>query len=588
MIKGAAGVRYGPDAVGGVVLVDPPELPTEQGVTGAVQTVFVSNGRRGIVAARVDDAFSDAFAARVEGNFSRGASLLTPTYVLGNTASREWNAGVRLGWHQGLTKIEAAYSHYDFLGGICYCVEHHSWDEFLAQLDDDAPVGSEDWRSTYTIDCPKQEVAHDQVLGRFVRATDAGAVFRVTYAFQRNHREEFDIVRENVTGSQYDFLLRTHTLDAEAGHAPIDLGHDATLAGSVALTGTFQENVYFGLPLIPNYRGASGGVAGTERLEAQHTAVELGARYDHLSRTAYLLPSHYETAVARDTLQEIDCTHTETAAKCPTAYDAATVSVGGLWHVVPDHVEARLDLSSASRFPNADELYMNGAAPTAPVYAIGDPDLGVETTWGSSPTLGLRLPWLDAQVSAYANFTDDYVYYAPEVGEDGELAYDVTIRGAYPRYTFRPIDALFYGFDGGATLGPNAPVSLIVLGSLVRAQDVATGSGLVLTPSDRVEASVRYTPRLRAIDDGFVELSSLYVAEQTHVDVSQDFAPPPDAYVLFGAGMGASFALGRDRLEVGIEATNLLNERYREYTSLLRYFADEPGRDVRVRAGLHF
>ena len=41
-------------------------------------------------------------------------------------------------------------------------------------------------------------------------------------------------------------------------------------------------------------------------------------------------------------------------------------------------------------------------------------------------------------------------------------------------------------------------------------------------------------------------------------------------------------------MRLGVEVRNLLNTAYREYTSLLRYYADQPGRDVRLRVGMDF
>ena len=52
---------------------------------------------------------------------------------------------------------------------------------------------------------------------------------------------------------------------------------------------------------------------------------------------------------------------------------------------------------------------------------------------------------------------------------------------------------------------------------------------------------------------------------------------------------GIDAEIGRRRpLRVGLDARNILNTAHREYTSLLRYYADQPGRDIRVRVGMDF
>ncbi|MGE0400222.1 MAG: hypothetical protein AB7T06_44530, partial [Kofleriaceae bacterium] len=62
----------------------------------------------------------------------------------------------------------------------------------------------------------------------------------------------------------------------------------------------------------------------------------------------------------------------------------------------------------------------------------------------------------------------------------------------------------------------------------------------------------------------------------------------PDAYFLVGADAGASFKAGDETIKVALSGTNLTNARYRDYTSLLRYFADQPGWQLLLRASVHF
>lgn len=585
VVKGASGVRYGPDAIGGVVLVEPSPLRTDPGVGGGAQLIGVSNGQRGSAAARVDARVAPGLSTRVEGNFSRGAALQAPGYVLGNTATQEWNAGARAAWTRQKGSLEAAYHHYDLVGGVCYCHAADTAADFLARLDDPVPVGAENWTSSYTIDRPKQQVAHDVALARG-RLELGESALTTTYAFQFDHRQEYEQARLNVTGPQYDFLLRTHSIDAWLEHPERDV-LSGTLDGGVGAAGLFQENIYRGLPLIPNYRSFGGGVFAIERYSTASAALEVGARYDHLARTTFLTLDDYDKDVARGTLDPVDCSLEPNAARCPGTYDTGSLSVGGVWHAA-GVLEVRMDFSTASRFPSPDELFMNGAAPTSPVYGLGDPNLGVETTRGASPTVGLAAGPFEGEISAYANLIDDYVYFAPLLGPDGDPQISVTIQGAYPQWAFRPIDAVFYGLDGGFTVGRESIVSVTASGSVVRGVDRSTGHGLVLVPPDRARAAVRLQPRVRKLDALFVEVNGLYVASQTHVDPADDLAPAPPAFFLLGAGVGARFEIDDQAYSFGIEGNNLLDAEYRDYTSLLRYSAAEPGRELRLRLGIAF
>ncbi len=590
VVRGAAGVRYGPDAIGGVVLVEPPPLRTEPGVGGKALAAYTTNGRRPYGAVRLDAVPEglEQLAVRIEGNLGRGASLSTPTYVLGNTASEQWNLGAsaRYRWDSG--QIRARWHHYDFRAGVFYGVQNSTPADFEAQLAVDKPVTADLWSTSFAIDRPYQDVSHDLVSLHATQTGDWGTLNAV-YAFQLNRRREFEQVRESVTSAQFDFLLRSHTLDASYDHPKTRIGPlDAELEGTVGIQGVFRENVYRGLSLLPNYRGLQGGVFWVERLAFDRVDLEMGARVDGLTRTAFLPRLDYEQHLRRETLEDGDCDVRDAGGgRCPSGYGAGTVSLGGLVHLVPDTVDLKLDLSSASRFPNADELYLIGSAPSFPVYAVGNPSLGTETAWTASPTLAFRAPWLRAEVSGYASWIDDYNYFSPERNAEGRLRFDVTIRGTWPTYGYQPIDAVVVGMDGSAELAPEAPVGLDVRGALVRATDADSGEFLIGTPPDHLSLTADIRPRIRGIlDDTELSVTADLVARQSRTDPTADYAPVPDGFVLLSAAASTTLDLGRRDLRLGVDAHNLTNTRYREYTSLLRYYADQPGRDVRVRVGI--
>ena len=116
-----------------------------------------------------------------------------------------------------------------------------------------------------------------------------------------------------------------------------------------------------------------------------------------------------------------------------------------------------------------------------------------------------------------------------------------------------------------------------ILAALVRANADRCSPPLPAAEVERIAASVaRYEP----------DQVSVALAEDHW---SQDFAPPPAGYVLLGAAAGVEFlAPTGEVFRLSVVGTNLLNARYRDYTSLLRYFADEPGWGVQLRFSADF
>lgn len=106
----------------------------------------------------------------------------------------------------------------------------------------------------------------------------------------------------------------------------------------------------------------------------------------------------------------------------------------------------------------------------------------------------------------------------------------------------------------------------------------------MLVPPDRLSTTLRYRIAPSSWQhDAFVSSTFTHVARQSRVDPAVDFALPPAAYTLVDGAAGATLNWGGIDFTVQMEVRNLMNTRYRDYTSRLRYFADEPGRTFILR-----
>lgn len=587
VVRGAAGVRYGPDAIGGVILMESPALRTEGGVGGRIDLVTASNGAKGIAGAQLDWSDGNGLSARLQGNYADSAALTAPDHVLGNTASRIGNAAATLGWNNDAFDLELGLLHHAFLAGVCYCTRASSPDELRAILANGRPLGAELWKADRDIGRPYQQVTHDTLYGRVSRYVGFGTL-DVRYNTQINRRREYKVVREDITGPQFDFTLYTHTLDGALTHDRIHLG-SVTSEGVLGATATFQENQFSGFRLVPNHRAYRFGTFAIERMSLGHLLVEAGARFDHQTRRTYLTELAYDRHALRGTIQEVACDRPGDATRCRNAWTTGSVSLGGVWHDPGHRVELRMDLSSASRFPDGDELYLNGYAPSQPVFGLGNPGLRAETTWSASPTVTLDLPWLRAEIGAYANRVDDYIVFGPELTPSGDPAIDTTIQGAYLRYAFTQTNAVQWGVEGQVDLPLGDVFSASLAGSSVRAQERGTGAFLPFIPPDHGSVTIAARPTgLGTFDGTRLAVTALHIARQNRTSEATDLVEPPDAVTRVDANLDVPLDLTDRELLLGLAVTNLFDTRIRTYTSLLRPFSDEPGRDVRVRASMTF
>lgn len=594
VIKGAGTTRFGAKAIGGVVMLESRPLPQRPSVRGEVGTVGLSNPLGGGGAARVDWAprRGRGLAIRVEGNASRHRGVVTPLYPLDNTGAETWNAGTTIGYSSEALDLGVGYRVMRARGGICTCLRINSPEEFTAGFHRSRPIGADAYRADFPIERPRQEIWHHLAFARArVRVGKAGEIHAL-YSLQFNDRKEFDVVRQSVTGPQFTFGLMTHAAELRFEHARVELG-EWSLVGAGGAVFTHQNNRFSGISsLVPDYRQSGWAVHDVERFVHERVELEIGARYEGLRREATLGERDYLGQQAGGRLDPEACRASGSGGVCAHTFHAASATLGALVRPVRRVPELtwRLQAHSSARIPAIDEQFMNGAAPSFPILGVGSAKIGLERSWGGETSLHYDGDWLTVEAAGYASYIADYIAFVPSPQEGQCAPLSCTSRGPLPVFAFRPTDAFFGGGELRFQLrAPRLPFGLAGSASWVRAYDLTRGGFLPLIPPDRYWIAGRYFfPDSRASSRGFLELSGTIVARQRRYDPDIDFVGPPDGYGLLGAGAGVEFPAEGRLLRLSLVGTNLLNVRYRDYTSLLRYFADEPGWGLQLRFSAEF
>lgn len=594
VIKGAGTTRFGAKAIGGVVLLESRPLPQRPGVRTEIGTVGFSNPLGGGGSARVDYAprRGRGFAVRVEGNLSRHRAIVTPTYPLDNTGSSTWNTGTQLGYSSDAVDFGVGYRVMRARGGICTCLRISTPEEFDASIVRGRPVNAQDYRADFEVERPQQEIWHHLAFARArIRLGRAGELHPI-YSFQYNDRREFDVVRQDIQGPQLTFGLATHALELRFEHRRVALGTWALVGTSGATFGHQTNTFRASTTLIPDYRQSSWSAYAIERFVHPRAELELGARYEGLHRIADLRERDYLGQKAGGRLDEAACRAAGDGGVCQRAFHTASATLGALVRPVRDVplFTLRTQLHSSARVPSVDEQFMNGAAPSFPILGVGSSKIGVERSWGGEATLQYDGDFLFVEAAGHAAYMRNYVYFAPQP-QDGQCApLSCTTRGPLPVFAFSPVDAFFGGGELRLDLkAPGLPLGLSSTASWVRALDLASGDPLAFIPPARYWAAGRwYWPDSRVSSGGYLEVNATVVARQRQYPQDVDFAVPPSAYVLLGAGAGVEFASERRLIRLSLVGTNLLNRRYRDYTSLLRYFADEAGWGLQLRLAVEF
>ncbi|WP_439880636.1 TonB-dependent receptor [Pontibacter sp. MBLB2868] len=560
VIKGAAGVRYGSDAIGGVVIIEPKALPDSAGISGEVNLLGTTNNRQFATSATAQGKFQKLpLSWRLQGTLKKAGNARTPGYYLENTAFNEQNFSAALGYSRENFGASLFYSQFNTELGILKAAHIGNLTDLNFAIERGKPVNADEVEFTYAIGRPYQDVQHQLLKAKgFIKTGDAGKL-EIVYGLQQNRREEFDVHNASTHPALYLNLI-THTTEAVWEHTPVN-----NFSGSVGISTIYQDNTWKYDDFLPYYTSMTAGAFAIEKWRKDKLQLEAGLRYDYKHLLVKMLEQN------RDVVK-------------PT-YDFNNVSgtLGALYDV-GYHLTLGVSATSAWRAPGVNELFSDGVHHSAASYERGNPDLISEQAYNfeaSADYYGNAR--LNGKLSVYHNFIDNYIYLAP-------LPEPVlTIRGAFPAFQYKQTNATFSGVDLSLQYNLLPGLMLNSKTSIVRAKNTTTDDFLINIPADRFENSLRYELSRQTnsilFNNTYISLGGVYMAKQTRVPVKtdEDYAPAPAAYFLLNAEAGTTLHFGKQAVDFGITGSNLLNTSYRDYLNRFRYFADEMGRLLMFR-----
>ena len=571
VVKGADAVRYGSDALGGVVVITPNKLPYGDGLHGQISPSFASNGRKTATTLKLESGVPHLhhWAWRLQGTLKRSGDIHTADYMLNNTAAAEANFSAAIGMQQETGAAELFYSRYENESSVFYGSHIGNLDDLLARFEIGRPLTT--YPFSYSIQAPKQKVVHHLLKAKAYYFLPFGGKLTAQYAFQKDIRQEFSVRRLDRTRiPALNMWLTTHL--AEVFWENMDAPHWKTLlGGSFSLQDNYNQPGTGVVPVIPNFASVGYGAFAIEKYHKDNWNAEAGLRYDY----KYLSADGYDMYS-----QRYGGEHN---------FHNITYSLGGAWQATPHSS----NIGVAWRAPQVNELYSSGLHHGAGTYNLGEASLSPETgaKWITSlsynhPDRGVRLT-----ADAYVQLIKNYIYDYP-TGEVRTL-----FSGVYPIFQYTQADAFFRGVDIDASVRLakretlTQSLSYGLRGSVVFANELKTHRYFPFIPAPRLSQSLEWKSQPKGLFQSLeASIGHTFVAKQTRFEPSQELvATTPDAYHLFEAAIGGTITIGEQQtLSVRLSAENLFNQLYKEYTNRFRYYAHDLGRNVYLRLNYNF
>ncbi len=592
VIKGAAGVRYGAEALGGAIVVRPNILPLDNPLYARVKTGYQSNGK-GYFANMSTGLGGKYISYFLNAGYVKIGDRNASKCLLTNSGKEERSASFGVRFNRGKWNAEVYYSLVDQNLAILRSSIAESGTAFVKAVNSDEPYFIRPF--SYDINEPNQLLCHHTGKGKLSWHYASDAKVSFTVGRQLNQRQEYD-VRRNEDKPILDLDLITTEYQLEWKH-PSWLGLSGVIGGQIFEQDNDNNPGTGTTPLIPNYNTYRRSAFLVESWQGGANTWELGIRIDN----------EWNSARGRKTNQDIFRDEYE--------FTNVTASIGML-RELSETTTFRSNLGTAWRSPNMAELFSFGqhgfktsfgllryqihqdkGLTTSRVLRMSESGVGPEKGYKFVNEFSTNNSGNQYSVAAYAHYIENYIFERP-------FAVLGTIRGPMPAFIFDQTNAAFVGLDLTWERNWSKYFESTLGGSYLWSRNIRDDEPLIGQPPIRINSDVSCKiEKIGPFKEGKFSVSPSYTFRQFQaprtirpeeliegeVKVTKDseifdFKDAPDDYFL----LDASWSFGWKDFTSSVTVRNVLNSSYRSYLNDTRYFADEVGRNFLFTVGYTF
>lgn len=598
VIKGAKTLKYGSDAIGGLILVRAKKYALLDSLFGKSILSMNSNGYGGNINTEMVRTYSSGHYAKLQMNYKVFGDFKTPDYYLTNSGLKSKNASVRFGYNGFDKGYDAYYSfvHNEF--GILKSSHIGNVNDLVNAINNPEPRIINDF--SYNIGFPKQSITHH--LGKielFKQLRGIGKL-SVQYDFQINRRKEFDVRRGSLSNTPViDLRLFTTSIQSDLmitsfENFKLNVGLNARYQQNNAISGTGVR------PLIPDFDKFDFGVYTTGNYTLNESnEINVGVRYDFTKIEArkWYNKTDWEDVYNYDELFPEFETGTIDGIRILTkptfSFHNLSVSFGYL-KKFDNNISLLFNYGLANRVPNPSELFSDGLHHSAARIEYGLLSMENETANKFIVSLEKKDTNFGFEISPYFKHINGFIQLIP-------TGTSTTIRGAFPVWEYQQTNAQIVGVDVDVNKRINNKLNYNGSFSVLRGTNTKENIPLINMPAANFSNKITYVnydlnqltisishktvlQQKRFPNYNFFTYNST-LEENSFVDISST----PPTYSLFNINSSVAFkAFNKGNLKLELNIENLFNSKYREHLNRLRYFADELGRNINLKIKINY
>jgi iron complex outermembrane receptor protein len=596
VIKGASGLQYGGDAIGGLVIIEP-VIVKKDTLFGKTILNLDSNGKGGSMSSSIHKGNDLGWSWNALTTFKYMGDKHAPNYVLSNSGNREANFSGDIKYATKKYNATAFYSYYKSVIGILSASHTGNVNDLYQSISNKIPAVINDF--TYTIKNPKQDVAHQIAKFNFNYYFNESAFVSFQYAFQFNKRLEYDVRRGDYKNTAaLDLDLKTNSLNIDYKKS----GHDWNFKSGInANSQNNYANPATGIrPLIPNYDKIDFGAYGIASYNFSDTfSVDGGLRYDFskIDATKYYQKSRWEERGYNETFPEFIVADYGTQWLTKPNFTFHNISASAGFHKKMENSwDIFTNVSFASRNPNPSEFFSDGLHHSTGVIELGDLNLNKEQSTKLAVTIQKKFNQFSFEINPYINHIQDYIFLKP-------VGFETTIRGAFPVWEYQQTNAQLLGIDVQTHWDISNKWQHSLSLGYVNGKDIRQNESLIDMPPLNLNNKIRFYKK--EWNELVLELKSEIVLKQNQYpnnnfytniikdnefeSVLVDISTPPPGYHLLHFYSEMKFnTFKKTDTTVAFSVQNIFNVSYRDYLNRQRFFADEIGRSFQIQLKFNY
>jgi iron complex outermembrane receptor protein len=528
VLRGAASLLYGSDAIGGVINILEPLTPAEGQIKGEVVSSYSTNN--GLTNnSLMLTGNQNGFVWRGRGSYQNAYNFKTPDGYYFNSGYNNTSLSGMLGLNK-----EWGYSHLN--------LEYFKNNIGFYDSEPGDPLYTND--KTRTLDYPRQDIRHYKVALNNNFIIGSGSL-KLDLGYQKNQRREL----EEPTPSLF-FDLNTYSLDAKY-YLPEQNGWQPIIGLSGSQEHSVNEGTEF---LIPAYDQFSTGAFGYVKKTWNQNTFSGGLRFDYVNNRG----------------KQLFVDGDEQFPGFKNNFGNLSGALG-YTHIFNEYLNFKANAGTAFRAPNPAELGSNGAHEGTTRFEIGNPDLSPERSYQADATLEFDKSVITGSIGIYENYVHNYIYAS---GAKGDTRTEIDENGdpqTLDVYRYGQVNANLYGLEGSLNIHPTKFLHLDNTFGYTHARNVSFDKPLPLIPAGVVHNTLRFEPEIKGLTNFYAYVGLDNFFKQYRIDPV--FETPTSAYTLLNAGVGTTIKIGKQQLKLYASGNNLTNKRYYDALNRLR-----PGR----------